>query len=105
MEEAARYSDGGMIVGTVKTALMALCRRGGEDENLLCDVLKRNSKPNEAVKSNLILVPPYIHPPFALCAPALGGVSTPLPAAGHNTLWFVKEIQLLLKIAYTEYAN
>ena len=54
MEEVARYSDGKMIVGTAKTALMTLCWRRGEDENLLCGVLKRNSKLNEAVKSNLI---------------------------------------------------
>jgi len=92
MEEAARYHDGGMIVGIVKTALMTLRRRRG-DEDLLCGVLKRNSKPNEAVESNLIFSS-FLHvftPPFTLCAPALGGVSTPLLAAGHNILRFVKK--------------
>jgi len=63
MEEAARYHDGGMIVGIVKTALMTLRRRRG-DEDLLCGVLKRNSKPNEAVESNLILVPSSMYSPL-----------------------------------------
>ena len=97
---------GGMIVGIVKTALMTLRRRRG-DENLLCGVLKRNSKPNEAVESNLILVPSSIYSPLLSLHVLLLLVEFLLLCLPRDITFYgsSRNSELSLKIAYIEYAN